>query len=173
MEQPQSGFQDSPQPYQSLAVAQNGQFSPSMEGSHSPFLAGKGAGALPGTSRPASTRHSRSCAAVQLCRCVMFRPVSSRVRAELLHVRGPEATAELLASVLLARLHRAAATPASGILPHRHHGAILPPCGQAEKHPPTEAGQGGPRHGDVGLSRSEFELLYKSLSCVYFFSSRW
>lgn len=49
VEQPQSGFQDSSQPYQSLAVAQNGQFSPSMEGSHSPFLAGKGAGTLPGT----------------------------------------------------------------------------------------------------------------------------
>lgn len=50
VEQPQSGFQDSTQPYQSLAVAQNGQFSPSMEGSHSPFLAGKGAGTLPGES---------------------------------------------------------------------------------------------------------------------------
>lgn len=46
MEQPQTGYQDSSQTYQSL-VPQSGQFSPAMEGSHSPFLTGKAANTLP------------------------------------------------------------------------------------------------------------------------------
>lgn len=45
VDQPQTGYQESPQTYQSL-VPQNGQFSPAVEGSHSPFLTGKGANAL-------------------------------------------------------------------------------------------------------------------------------
>lgn len=45
VEQPQTGYQDSSQTYQSL-VPQSGQFSPAMEGSHSPFLTGKGANTL-------------------------------------------------------------------------------------------------------------------------------
>lgn len=50
-EQPQTGYQDSQQTYHSL-VPQNGQFSPDLEGSHSPFLTAKGANAL--QSRPFS-----------------------------------------------------------------------------------------------------------------------
>ncbi|XP_061574513.1 ETS1-related protein [Cololabis saira] len=45
VDQPQAGYQESPQTYQNL-VTQNGQFSPALEGSHSPFLAGKGSTAL-------------------------------------------------------------------------------------------------------------------------------
>ncbi|XP_062254335.1 ETS1-related protein isoform X2 [Platichthys flesus] len=40
VDQPQTGYQESPQTYQSL-VPQGGQFSPAMEGSHSPFLTTK------------------------------------------------------------------------------------------------------------------------------------
>lgn len=65
VEQPQSGFQDTAQPYQSLAVAQNGQFSPSMEGSHGSFLAGKGAGTLAGMEAPISVYFSL--AGLQVC----------------------------------------------------------------------------------------------------------
>ncbi|XP_042345042.1 ETS1-related protein isoform X2 [Plectropomus leopardus] len=45
VDQSQTGYQESPQTYQSL-VPQNGQFSPAMEGSHSPFLTAKGSNAL-------------------------------------------------------------------------------------------------------------------------------
>uniref|UniRef100_A0A3B4XKL7 ETS1-related protein n=1 Tax=Seriola lalandi dorsalis TaxID=1841481 RepID=A0A3B4XKL7_SERLL len=41
VDQSQTGFQGSPQTYQSL-VPQSGQFSPAMEDSHSPFVTGKG-----------------------------------------------------------------------------------------------------------------------------------
>lgn len=44
VEQPQNGYQESPM-YQSL-VPQNGQFSPALEGAHSPFLNGKGGNIL-------------------------------------------------------------------------------------------------------------------------------
>lgn len=71
MEHPQTGFQDSPQSYQSL-VAQNGQFSPAMEGSHSPFLPVKGAGTL-------QSRKPHICFAVRRQSrgvwCVTFAPV--------------------------------------------------------------------------------------------------
>ncbi|XP_071326402.1 ETS1-related protein isoform X2 [Trachinotus anak] len=45
VDQSQTGYQGSPQTYQSL-VPQSGQFSPALEGSHSPFLTGKGSNAL-------------------------------------------------------------------------------------------------------------------------------
>lgn len=45
MDQSQRGYQESPQTYQSL-VPQTGQFSPAVEGSHSPFLTGKGSNTL-------------------------------------------------------------------------------------------------------------------------------
>ncbi|XP_056235639.1 ETS1-related protein isoform X5 [Seriola aureovittata] len=45
VDQSQTGFQGSPQTYQSL-VPQSGQFSPAMEDSHSPFVTGKGSTAL-------------------------------------------------------------------------------------------------------------------------------
>ncbi|XP_029360761.1 ETS1-related protein isoform X2 [Echeneis naucrates] len=45
LDQSQPGYQGSPQTYQSL-VPQSGQFSPAMEGSHSPFLTGKGSNTL-------------------------------------------------------------------------------------------------------------------------------
>ncbi|XP_026226499.1 ETS1-related protein isoform X2 [Anabas testudineus] len=45
IDQSQSGYQESPQTYQSL-VPQNGQFSPAMEGSHSPFVTAKGSNTL-------------------------------------------------------------------------------------------------------------------------------
>ncbi|KAM4581203.1 ETS1-related protein isoform 2-T2 [Odontesthes bonariensis] len=41
----QTGYQETAQTYQSL-VPQNGQFSPALEGSHSPFLTGKGSNTL-------------------------------------------------------------------------------------------------------------------------------
>ncbi|XP_067366729.1 ETS1-related protein isoform X2 [Channa argus] len=43
----QTGYLESPQTYQSL-VPQNGQFSPAMEGSHSPFVPGKASNTLQG-----------------------------------------------------------------------------------------------------------------------------
>ncbi|XP_018555323.1 ETS1-related protein isoform X1 [Lates calcarifer] len=45
VDQSQTGYQESPQTYQSL-VPQNGQFSPAIEGSHSPFLTVKGSNTL-------------------------------------------------------------------------------------------------------------------------------
>ncbi|XP_039974382.1 ETS1-related protein isoform X2 [Xiphias gladius] len=45
VDQSQTGYQESQHTYQSL-VPQNGQFSPAMEGSHSPFLTGKGSNAV-------------------------------------------------------------------------------------------------------------------------------
>ncbi|KAG7241982.1 hypothetical protein INR49_024654 [Caranx melampygus] len=45
VDQSQTGYQGSPQTYQSL-VPQSGQFSPAMEGSHSPYLTGKASNAL-------------------------------------------------------------------------------------------------------------------------------
>ncbi|XP_026172996.1 ETS1-related protein isoform X2 [Mastacembelus armatus] len=45
VDQSQTGYQESPQTYQNL-VPQNGQFSPAVEGSHSPFLTGKGPNTL-------------------------------------------------------------------------------------------------------------------------------
>ncbi|XP_027142218.1 ETS1-related protein isoform X2 [Larimichthys crocea] len=45
VDQPQTGYQESQQTYQTL-VSQNGQFSPAMDGSHSPFLTGKAASTL-------------------------------------------------------------------------------------------------------------------------------
>lgn len=92
----------------------------------------------------------------QVCRCVIFPSASRGVRAGLLRLWRAEAAALLLASVLHARLHRSSATPASGVLPLGYPRAILPPCGQTEKRPSTKAGQGGPRHGDVSISRSDF-----------------
>ncbi|XP_041799013.1 ETS1-related protein isoform X1 [Chelmon rostratus] len=57
VDQPQTGYQESPQTYQSL-VPQNGQFSPAMEGSHSPFLTGKGANTLQSEADQSYSCHS-------------------------------------------------------------------------------------------------------------------
>ncbi|XP_068613572.1 ETS1-related protein [Brachionichthys hirsutus] len=53
-EQPQTGYQE---PYQSLEP-QSGQFSPAMEGSHSPFLTGKGANTLQSEADQSYSCHS-------------------------------------------------------------------------------------------------------------------
>lgn len=45
MDQSQTGYQESPQTYQNL-VSQTGQFSPAVEGSHSPFLTGTGSNSV-------------------------------------------------------------------------------------------------------------------------------
>ncbi|XP_073341569.1 ETS1-related protein isoform X1 [Pagrus major] len=60
VDQPQTGYQESPQTYQSL-VPQNGQFSPAMEGSHSPFLTAKGSNTL-----QSETDQSYSCHSAEL-----------------------------------------------------------------------------------------------------------
>ncbi|XP_049439417.1 ETS1-related protein isoform X1 [Epinephelus fuscoguttatus] len=57
VDQSQTGYQESPQTYQSL-VPQNGQFSPAMEGSHSPFLTSKGSNALQGETDQSYSCHS-------------------------------------------------------------------------------------------------------------------
>ncbi|XP_032375392.1 ETS1-related protein isoform X2 [Etheostoma spectabile] len=60
VDQSPSGYQESPPAYQSL-VPQNGQFSPAMEGSHSPFLTAKGSNAL-----QSETDQSYSCHSAEL-----------------------------------------------------------------------------------------------------------
>ncbi|XP_028436993.1 ETS1-related protein isoform X2 [Perca flavescens] len=60
VDQSPTGYQDSPQAYHSL-VPQNGQFSPAMEGSHSPFLTAKGSNAL-----QSETDQSYSCHSAEL-----------------------------------------------------------------------------------------------------------
>ncbi|CAI5661652.1 unnamed protein product [Oreochromis niloticus] len=45
VDQSQTGYQESPQTYQNL-VSQTGQFSPAVEGSHSPFLTGTGSNSV-------------------------------------------------------------------------------------------------------------------------------
>ncbi|XP_031723374.1 ETS1-related protein isoform X1 [Anarrhichthys ocellatus] len=60
VDQSQTGYQESPQTYQSL-VPQNGQFSPAVEGSHSPFLTAKGSNTL-----QSETDQSYSCHSAEL-----------------------------------------------------------------------------------------------------------
>lgn len=51
VDQSQTGYQESPQTYQSL-VPLNGQFSPAVEGSHSPFVSAEGPSTLHSKSSP-------------------------------------------------------------------------------------------------------------------------
>ncbi|CAK6958906.1 ETS1-related protein [Scomber scombrus] len=60
VDQSQTGYQESPQTYQTI-VPQNGQFSPAMEGSHSPFLTAKGSNTL-----QSETDQSFSCHSAEL-----------------------------------------------------------------------------------------------------------
>ncbi|CAJ1062827.1 ETS1-related protein isoform X2 [Xyrichtys novacula] len=60
VDQPQTGYQESPQTYQSL-VPQNGQFSPAMEGGSSPFVAAKGSNTL-----QSETNQNYSCHSAEL-----------------------------------------------------------------------------------------------------------
>ncbi|XP_074508910.1 ETS1-related protein isoform X2 [Sebastes fasciatus] len=60
VDQSPTGYQESPQTYQSL-VPQTGQFSPALEGSHSPFLTAKGSNTL-----QSETDQSYSCHSAEL-----------------------------------------------------------------------------------------------------------
>ncbi|XP_040020444.2 ETS1-related protein isoform X1 [Gasterosteus aculeatus] len=57
VDQSQTGYQESPQTYQSL-VPLNGQFSPAVEGSHSPFVSAEGPSTLHSETEPSYSRHS-------------------------------------------------------------------------------------------------------------------
>lgn len=57
VDQTQTGYQESPQTYQTL-VPQNGQFSPAVEGSHSPFLTAKASNALQSETDQSFSSHS-------------------------------------------------------------------------------------------------------------------
>ncbi|XP_074540235.1 ETS1-related protein isoform X1 [Halichoeres trimaculatus] len=57
VDQPQTGYQESPQTYQNL-MPQNGQFSPAIEGSSSPFVATKGSNTLQSETTQSFSCHS-------------------------------------------------------------------------------------------------------------------